>query len=176
MKKEDTKKQPTQSKKPKNNRIKKNTPQKPGKKRPSKPSKTNQKKNQPIKKTNKPNPAKNHPNKKGSNNKGSNNKGQNNKNKDKNQTDKSTNKPEIPFITKPTIEETWTIETIERYILAVRRAFEKIPVTEQKEIDLREIWMNSSLPADLILKIIADHGEKIGITKHSLFLDGKVVY
>jgi hypothetical protein len=36
--------------------------------------------------------------------------------------------------------------------------------------------MNSSLPADLILKIITDHGEKIGIEKNSLYLDGKVVY
>ncbi len=85
-------------------------------------------------------------------------------------------KPEVEFISKATLEDEWTIENIERYVLAVRKAFEKIPETEKGEIDLREIWLNSSLPADLILKIISDHGEKVGIKKNSVYLDGKIMY
>ena len=82
----------------------------------------------------------------------------------------------MEFISKATLEDEWTIENIERYVLAVRKAFEKIPETEKGEIDLREIWLNSSLPADLILKIISDHGEKVGIKKNSVYLDGKIMY
>lgn len=147
-KKEDSTKQTTNSKKPKNPRNRKNNNQKPAKRRPSKGPKQTQKKPTPAKKPEKAVSQKN----------------------------KETKNPEVDFISKATLEEEWTIENIERYILAVRKAFEKIPETEKNEIDLREIWVNSSLPADLILKIIIDNGERLGITKNTLYLDGKVVY
>ncbi len=83
---------------------------------------------------------------------------------------------EVDFISKDSQNADWTIESIERYIIAVKRAFEKIPETEKEEVDLREIWMNSSLPPELILKIITDHGEKVGIKPNTLFLDGKIVF
>ncbi|MEA1884682.1 MAG: hypothetical protein U9N62_09215 [Thermotogota bacterium] len=146
--KEDSKKQTTNPKKPENSRVRKNNYQKQGKRRPSKGPKRPPKKPTPFKRN-----EKNHT-----------------------QNNEEIKKPEVEFISKATIESEWTIENIERYILAVQKAFEKIPETEKKEIDLREIWINSSLPADLILQIITDHGEKIGITKNSLYLDGKMIY
>lgn len=146
--KELSKKQTNNSKKPKNSRLRKNNNERQGKRRPSKEPKQPPKKPAPTKRNEK-NPTHNN---------------------------KEVKKPEVEFISKAALEDEWTIENIERYVLAVRKAFEKIPETEKKEIDLREIWMNSSLPADLILKIITDHGEKIGIEKNSLYLDGKVVY
>ncbi len=146
--KEDSKKQTTNSKKPKNSRIRKNKNQKQGKSKPLKGQQQTQKKPTPSKKNE----------------------------KNASQNNKVVKKPEVEFISKAGFEDDWTIENIERYVLAVRKAFEKIPETENKEIDLREIWVNSSLPADLILQIITEHGEKIGITKNSLYLDGKMVY
>ncbi|MFW6262574.1 MAG: hypothetical protein ACOC34_00935 [Thermotogota bacterium] len=145
---DDSKKQPNHTKKPKNPRVRKKNPQKQGKKRPPKTTKQTQPRHIPVKKPDKPS----------------------------NQNKVEAQKTEVEFVSKATIEEEWTIETIDRYVLAVRKAFEKIPETEKGEIDLREIWVNSSLPADLILKIINEHGEKLGITKNSLYLDGKMIY
>jgi len=95
----------------------------------------------------------------------------------KSEQNKPTNKKrEEEFLSKAALEDTWAIENVERYVLAVRKAFEKIPEHEKEEIDLREIWVNSSLPGDLILKIITEHGDKMGIKKNSVYLDGKIVF
>ncbi len=147
-KNDDSKKPTAAPKKPKNTRVRKNNNQKPVKKRPQKVTKQNPKKHIPPKKTE----------------------------KSVEQNNKEKQKTEVEFISKAILEDEWTIDNIDRYVLAVRKAFEKIPENEKESYDLREIWVNSSLPADLILKIISDHGEKIGIKKNSLYLDGKVVY
>lgn len=147
-KKDDSKKPASAPKKQKNTRARKNNNQKTTKKRPQKNIKQNPKRHIPPKKTE----------------------------KIAEQNNKVKQIPEMDFISKATLEDEWTIENIDRYVLAVRKAFEKIPENEKEEFDLREIWVNSSLPADLILKLIIDHGEKIGIKKNSLYLDGKVVY
>lgn len=89
----------------------------------------------------------------------------------------STKKEEdTEFMVKDPVEKEWIIDQIDRYIMAVRKAFEKIPEHEKEEIDLREIWINSSLPADLILKIITEHGEQMGIKANTVYLDGKIVF
>ncbi|HOO33864.1 MAG TPA: hypothetical protein PK466_11425 [Thermotogota bacterium] len=80
------------------------------------------------------------------------------------------------LLSSPVEVETWTIDEIDRYITAVKGAFEKIPEREDHKIDLRDIWINSSLPADLILEIIRDHYEKIGIERGHLMLDDKKVF
>jgi len=83
---------------------------------------------------------------------------------------------DVEFMAKSAVENEWVIDQIDRYIIAVRKAFEKIPEHEKEEIDLREIWINSSLPADLILKIITEYGEQMGIKANSVYLDGKIVF
>jgi len=148
-KKKDTSNKPQSNLNPqKNSQNKKTNSPRQGRKRPQKNPKQSQKKHAPVKKTV----------------------------KSPGQNTKENKKHEVEFLSKATLEDNWTIENIERYVLAVRKAFEKIPETEKEEVDLREIWMNSSLPADLIMKIIHENGEKIGIKKNSLFLDGKIVY
>jgi hypothetical protein len=96
-----------------------------------------------------------------------------NKNKDKKQNKR--NGDDFSLLSKPVKTKDWTIEEAERYVTAVKRAFEKIPESEDKKVDLRDIWINSSLPGDLILEVIKENYEMIGIEKENLMLDGKKI-
>jgi hypothetical protein len=96
-----------------------------------------------------------------------------NRNKDKKQNKKKSD--DFSLLSKPVKTKDWTIEEAERYVTAVKRAFEKIPESEDKKVDLRDIWINSSLPGDLILEVIKENYEMIGIEKENLMLDGEKI-
>lgn len=78
----------------------------------------------------------------------------NGKNSIKKDNQKNEEINEILEVSKPVNKNEWLCEGLDRYTKAVKSAIEKVPVPDNGVIDIKDIWINSSLPADLIIEII----------------------
>ncbi len=77
---------------------------------------------------------------------------------------------------KAVIETEWHIESISRYIIAVKAALEKTPERQDGKKDLLEVWINSSLPVDLIYQIIKQYPDELNVDKKKFTKDNKPLF
>lgn len=70
----------------------------------------------------------------------------------------------------------WLSEDEERYIKAVSNTISKVPVREDGSVDMTEVWVNSSLPLDLVIEAMNHPEMNLPDQVKSLKLYGKEIW
>ncbi|HPE68056.1 MAG TPA: hypothetical protein PLF96_01905 [Thermotogota bacterium] len=70
----------------------------------------------------------------------------------------------------------WLQDDFDRYYRAVCAAVKKAPISEEGILKMSEVWVNTSLPLDLIVEVIQSKGLEEEIPVKKVLLEGKTIW
>ncbi|HBT40193.1 MAG: Uncharacterized protein XD58_1194 [Thermotoga sp. 50_1627] len=65
---------------------------------------------------------------------------------------------------------------VEKYVRAIEKSLTQMVLREMSSVDVSEIWIDTSIPVDLIVEILKTHQLKIPEELHSITNAGKIIW